>query len=139
VAALAVFAVGVAIGCGADDGGGSGDGSSGDATEGPEGISVVRGKQRSFCLHDLIVGKIDVYVTLRNKSGEARSVSITPVRYYSDGTDNRSALDTFTLDVPARGQKGGFVVLDVDADHLLTDCAVQLDGGRERPIPTRVE
>lgn len=136
VAAVLLIGFGAAA-CGED--GGSGGAAAEPAAEpdsgGPQ-ISIVR--SRSYCQQDVVLGNMDIVVTLRNTGDEAATVSVTPARYYDDGTDNKSPLDTFELKVPAGGQKGGYITVDTDDDHLLVRCALILDGGPERPIKARV-
>jgi hypothetical protein len=131
--ALAISACGGST----DSGGRAADEKSREQGRGLADISVVRGG-RSFCGQDLGLGNMDIQVTLRNRGPEAVSVSVTPVRYYSDGSKNDSVMDTFTLDVPANGTETGWISVDVDDDHVLVECAVQLDGGPERPIDAKV-
>src|SRR5207247_1537438 len=52
-------------------------------------------------------GHVTFFLTLRNTGRARGSVTLTPVRYYDDGADNRSFLDAITVSVPAGRVKGG--------------------------------
>jgi hypothetical protein len=128
-----VLAVGIAAGC--DDSSSGSDGTPAEDTpaaathEAQANIRVV--KNGSWCRHDLDLDRVVVYVSLRNTGDTAGEVAVTPVRYYSDGSTNDSALDAFQMSVTPGKIKRGWTQYDVDDDHFLIACAVRLDDRAE--------
>jgi hypothetical protein len=70
-------------------------------------------------------GHVQFWLTIRNSGNEKGTIDITPVRYYDDGTDNRSALDMVSVDVePGQTWKGKTTAMKYSAhSHELTRCA----------------
>lgn len=100
-------------------------------------ISVVA--NQSFCLasgiSDLYTGdgKVIFLMTLRN-GGSRGKVNITPVRHYSDGTINESAMDMLIdVAVPAYStKKYRSPSYKYKAhEHEVIACGLRINGGRE--------
>jgi hypothetical protein len=101
-------------------------------------ISVDRGA--SFCLGSGITdpatgqGKVSFYITLRNRGAVAGTVSIWPVRHYSDGTTDESALDMLVkLRVPAHARRSfkSHPYAYNAREHELRACGLRINGGPE--------
>jgi hypothetical protein len=96
---------------------------------------VARG---SYCETDPLDARLYVYVTFRNVGGADGSVDARPWRRYNDGTVNESAIDEFTVDVPAHETKRVYGKYDYNAlDHELIECGVYL-GHNATPTPLDV-
>jgi hypothetical protein len=110
------------------------------APEPKENIYIVASK--SFCtatgVDDIYTGDghVQFFLTLKNSGGADGSLSMTPVRYYDDGTDNRSPLDEVTADVAAHELwKGKTQAFKYEAhEHDVVRCALVIDGGEEVEI-----
>ncbi|MEX2645452.1 MAG: hypothetical protein WD249_04240 [Gaiellaceae bacterium] len=128
-----------------DDDSGSGEPAAAEAAavETPSGgADIVLVKKQSWCLatgiDDLYTGDghVTFYLTLRNRGTEAGEVTVTPIRYYDDGNDNRSPLDAVTVDVAA-GEvwKGRTSAMKYKAhEHEIVSCAAQIDSRPEVEI-----
>jgi hypothetical protein len=101
-------------------------------------ISVNRGL--SFCTGSGITdpstgtGKVSFYITLRNRGPVAGKVSIWPVRHYSDGKTDESALDMLVgLAVPAHATKSfkSRAYTYKASEHEIKACGVRVNGGPE--------
>jgi hypothetical protein len=100
-------------------------------------ISVVA--KQSFCLASGISdyytgdGKVTFYMTLHN-TGSRGKVNIVPVRHYSDGSINESAMDML-IDVAVPGysvKKYRSPAYKYKAhEHEVIACGLRINGGRE--------
>jgi hypothetical protein len=82
-------------------------------------------------------GHVTFYVTLRNDGDETGSSSVVPVRYYSDGDVNMSAMDMMQSDEIAPGETTTFSspAFEYKAhEHEIVKCALDVDG-TETEIP----
>jgi hypothetical protein len=101
-------------------------------------IAVVRGL--SFCTGsgitdpDTGTGKVGFYITLHNRGPVAGTVSVVPVRHYSDGKTEESALNILVgLRVPAhatRSFKSPRYAYKA-SEHEIRTCGVRVNGGPE--------
>ena len=76
-------------------------------------------------------GHITFYIRLNNDGAQAGSATVVPVRYYSDGDVNQSAMDMVTSDEIAAGGTTWFrtPAFEYKAhEHALVSCAVDVDG-----------
>jgi hypothetical protein len=122
---------------------GSGDSSTGSqnaaaATSEPH-VSVVAAESHCVAtgVNDVYTGdgKVMFVFTLRN-TGEAGEVNVTPVRHYSDGGINESAMDMMSVPVPAHAiRRGSSEQMTYKAhEHEIVSCGLRLDNGVEIPI-----
>jgi hypothetical protein len=101
-------------------------------------VSVVR--SMSFCSPEPFAAQVRFVVWVSNRGSAPAEVSILPVRYYSDGEDNRSILDVVTATIePGRRQFVDQLFSYNAQEHAVIRCAVEfgLKGnplGREMPI-----
>lgn len=101
--------------------------------------------KKSFCtatgVDDAFTGDghVQFFLTIRNSGKKSGSITITPVRYYDDGTSNKSPLDTVSVDVKAgRTWKGKTEAHTYEAhSHEITDCALIVDGDTGNEIRIR--
>jgi hypothetical protein len=132
-ALLAVIAViGVGMANANDKDNASASGSSG-------GVTVVASKSTCFYtgVSDVYTGdgKVLFTFTLRN-TGDAKDVSVTPVRHYSDGETNESVMDTMTAPMSGYSTepfRSGQLGYEAHA-HEVVSCGLRLEGGTEIPI-----
>ena len=111
-----------------------------DTTSSDPNISVVAAK--STCVSTGVDnyytgnGKVMFAFTLHNSGGEGK-VNVTPVRHYSDGNVNESAMDMM-VDVPVPGhstKRFSSEQMTYKAhEHEIVSCGLMLDGGSEIPI-----
>lgn len=116
---LAVFGVSRLVG-----GGGGGEKPSNSSTS----SDIVINADASFCEEYSPISKIKVVVSATNLGARDGTIDVTPIRNYTDGTSNRSALDTIYVDVPAGATKVGFATFDYKAsEHGLVSCVLEYD------------
>jgi len=109
------------------------------ATEPEANIVVV--KSKSFCtvtgITDVYTGngRVEFFITLKNKGGKDGSLDITPVRHYDDGTTNESPLDEVSVDVAAhKVWKGHTEAFEYKAHQHGVDTCALLVGDKEIAI-----
>lgn len=117
-AVLVAGAIAIAGGCSAED-----------VTGQPEDIStLVHVDAASRCTHDSGSDTAQFHVVLKNTGGDDRTVSVTPVRRFSDGRDVGTSVEGFRMTVPGMDSAEHDLTVDAVSDDL-TGCAVRLDGG----------
>jgi hypothetical protein len=84
-------------------------------------------------------GHVGFVFTLRN-SGAASKVNVTPVRHYSDGGYNASAMDMLLdVTVPAHSTKRvkSPIYTYKAHQHAIVGCGAEINGGREVRISAK--
>src|SRR6266540_641995 len=107
----------------------------------PDEANIVVVKSKSFCtvtgIYDVYTGngRVEFWLTLKNKGGKDGSIDITPVRHYDDGSTNQSAMDQVSVDVAAHQVwKGHTEAFEYKAhEHEVDSCAL-LAGDKEIAI-----
>lgn len=91
----------------------------------PSDVSVVR--SMSFCSPEPFQARVRFVVWISNRSPYPAEVDVLPVRYYSDGEDNRSILDLVTATIePGRRQFIDQAYAYNAQEHGVVRCAVKL-------------
>jgi hypothetical protein len=104
--------------------------SSEDVTGEPEDIETLVQvvPEGSRCVHDREADDARFEVNLRNTGEDERTVTVTPVRRFSDGDQVGSSIEGFKVTVPGNGEARGGILVD-DVSDGLTACLIRLDGG----------
>ena len=104
--------------------------SSEDVTGEPEDIGTLIHvvPEGSRCIHDEDADTVRFDVRLSNTGGDERTVSVTPVRRFSDGQEVGTSVEGFEVTVPGDGVADHGITVDNVSDDLV-DCFVRVDEG----------
>lgn len=115
----AALMAGSALGCG----GGTNESASQVPSEPPARVTYV--PESSFCFYQGISGQVVFSVYLINEESRSVDVGVLPVRYYSDGTVNRSPLDEIYGEV-GPGTVRVVHRYDIKPIHTLIRCEAEI-------------
>jgi hypothetical protein len=90
----------------------------------PRPFVVHRG---SFCEAFPTLGKLFVGFYVTNPGNATVEYDVTPIRQYSDGSTNQSAMDELILQIPPGTHSAQHTYAYQATDHALTRCGIQDD------------